>query len=76
VAGRYAAVAYGGSTLFGYDNGYPVPLLNSARGRLNNINAMPATGGAPEYTPQTSFQRKGGGKIDFKMDFDGATCRS
>ncbi|MDR6511131.1 TonB-dependent receptor [Novosphingobium capsulatum] len=72
VAGRYAPVAYGGSTLFGYDNGYPVPLLPATvRSQLNNISGMPANGGPPEYTPQTSFQRKGGGKIDLKLDFDG-----
>ncbi|MEH3046951.1 TonB-dependent receptor plug domain-containing protein [Sphingomonas adhaesiva] len=68
---------FGGSTLFGYANGYPVPLLpQNIYNLLNNIPGMPAAGGAPEYTPQTSTQKKGGGRVDLRYDFDdSATLR-
>ncbi|WP_448663771.1 TonB-dependent receptor [Sphingomonas sp. CJ20] len=64
-------LAFGGSTLFGYQDGYPTPLLPSnIYSALNNIAGMPAAGGAPEYTPQTSEQKKGGAKLDLRYDFD------
>lgn len=72
VAGRYASVPYGGSSLFGYSDNYPVPLLSSQLvSQLNNVSAMPATGGAPELTTQSSQQKKGGAKLDLRYDFDG-----
>ncbi len=69
-------LAFGGGTLFGYNNGYPVPLLTPALSTaLNNIPAMPAAGGAPEYTPQTSSQKKGGAKLDLQYDFEGSALK-
>jgi TonB-dependent receptor len=76
VAGRTlgdsgSGLAYGGSTLFGYNNGYPVPLLTPAlSSALGNISAMNAAGGAPEYTTQSSEQKKGGAKLDLRYDLD------
>jgi TonB-dependent receptor len=62
---------FGGGTLFGYNNGYPVPLLTpQLAAALGNIAGMPAAGGSPEYTPQTSEQKKGGAKLDLRYDFD------
>ncbi|KQM61604.1 MULTISPECIES: TonB-dependent receptor [unclassified Sphingomonas] len=69
-------LAFGGGTLFGYRNGYPEPLLpQRLYDALNNVAGMPAAGGAPEYTPQTSSQRKGGAKIDLRYDVEGSALR-
>jgi len=70
-------LAYGGTTLFNYADGYPVPLLTSAMfNQLDNVGGQPAAGGAPEYTPQTSKQQKVGGKLDIQYDVDGSLLQS
>ena len=62
---------YGGTTLFGYSNNYPVPLLSAnLYNLLDDVAGMPAAGGQPEYTTQTSWQHKGGAKLDLRYDFD------
>ena len=70
--GGGAGLAYGGTTLFSYANNYPVPLLTPALlSAISNIPGMPAFGGAPEVTTQTSEQHKIGMKLDFRYDIDG-----
>lgn len=77
VAGRTlgetgTGLAYGQSTLFAYKNDYAYPTLTDPmRAALDNIPGMDAAGGAPEFTPQTSWQKKGGGKIDLRYDVHG-----
>lgn len=64
-------LAFGGSTLFGYNQNYPVPLLSTQlASALGNISAMDAAGGPPELTEQTSRQKKGGAKLDLRYDFE------
>jgi TonB-dependent receptor len=60
---------YGQSSLFTYDHNYPVPTLTpDMLASIQDIPGMPATGGNPEYTPQTSTQKKVGAKVDLQYD--------
>nr|WP_256731326.1 TonB-dependent receptor [Sphingomonas sp. dw_22] len=61
-----AATPYGGSTLFGYADKYPQPLLTPA---MQDIPGMSAAGGSIDITDKRSTQKKFGGQIDLRYDF-------
>ncbi len=62
-------LAYGGSSMFTYSQGFPYATLTAAQNAaLRDIANMPAAGGAPELTVQRSGQVRGGMKMDAKYD--------
>lgn len=70
-AGTPGGTPFGGSTLFGYAGGYPQPLLTPAMlAAMQDIPGMSAAGGDIEITEKTSTQRKVGGQLDLRYDFD------
>jgi len=66
-------VAYGGSTLFGYADGYPQPLLTPTMlAALQNIPGMSIAGGDIEITKKLSTQHKFGTQLDLRYDMEDA----
>jgi TonB-dependent receptor len=69
--------AYSGSSLVNYgSDGFPYPQLTS--GLLNQVNNVPSmyANDHGELTEIYSGQRKGGGKVDFRYDFDSGALTS
>lgn len=72
-AGTPGGTAFGGSTLFGYADNYPQPLLTPAMlAAMQNIPGMSAAGGDVEITAKHSTQDKVGGQLDLRYDFEDA----
>lgn len=70
-AGTPGGTPFGGSTLFGYVDGYPQPLLTPAMlAALQNIPGMSAAGGDIEITEKRSTQKKYGTQLDLRYDVD------